>query len=380
MISFGDPTSGRLRWLLLLLWVVLAVATVLAAPDLPPRLVAGAGMAVAIIAFQFVRSVSVTVRRTAVLAATVAGLAACFAAHDGIAEIAVVIAATRAPDAFDGTVLRWFVALDTIAFAGTVAFISRSVPGLLAGVAIPVLVQRAIEHRDLIRERDRAQALLLAEVQAGREAETQAAALRERGRIAREMHDVLAHSLAGLSVQLQGVRAIALREGVDRAVLDPLDRAAELARAGLGEARAAVGALRDPIGLGLDDLAALVERHPGEATLQVVGTPLPVTAETGHAVYRAVQEALTNAARYAPGSPVQITLTWVAEALDVEVRDDGPAPDRRAIAEPSTGLGLAGMAERIRQAGGTLQAGPGPGGGWQIHLRVPASVPEGARG
>jgi signal transduction histidine kinase len=379
VISLGTPTTGRLRWVLLVVWVALAVATVLSAPDLPPRLIAGAGMGVAIIAFQFAATRSVTVRRWAVLVATAGGLLACYAAHDGIAELVVIVAAARAPGAFDGAVLRWFVVLDTIAFAGTVAFISHSIAGLLAGVAIPLLVQRAIEHRDLVRERDRAQALLV-EVQAGREAETQAAALRERGRIAREMHDVLAHSLAGLSVQLQAVRAVAVRENVDAAVLGPLDKAAELARAGLGEARAVVGALRDPVGLGVDDIPALVERHPGAATLRVDGTPLPVAAETGHAAYRAVQESLTNAARYAPGSPVEVTLTWSTDALDVEVRDEGPAPDRQAVTGTGTGLGLAGLAERVRQAGGTAQAGPRPEGGWQVHLRLPATVSEATRG
>src|SRR5581483_4573125 len=190
------------------------------------------------------------------------------------------------------------------------------------------------------------------------------------------MHDVLAHSLAGLSVQLQAVRALATREGVGPAVLDPLDKAAELARAGLGEARAAVGALRAPVGLGLAELPALVRRHPGETTFDETGTPGEVTAEAGHAVYRAVQESLTNSARYAPGSPVAVALRWSADGLTVTVADHGPGPDREPVTGVGTGLGLAGMTERLEQAGGRLTAGPRPGGGWQVELTVPAKVSE----
>jgi signal transduction histidine kinase len=235
-----------------------------------------------------------------------------------------------------------------------------------------LLVQRELEHQELVRERDRAQALL-AEAQNAREAEAQTAALRERGRIAREMHDVLAHSLAGLSLQLQAVRAVATRERVSEAVLEPLDKAAALAREGVAEARAAVSALRDPTGLGLDALPALVERHPGTATLSVHGEPAQVSAEAGHAVYRAVQEALTNAVRYSPGSPVTIELEWQTDALAVVVADSGASPGRTAVTGQGSGLGLAGMGERIRQVGGTMQAGPREGGGWQVRLSVPAS-------
>jgi signal transduction histidine kinase len=135
-----------------------------------------------------------------------------------------------------------------------------------------------------------------------------------------------------------------------------------------------VSALRDPVGLGLDALPALVERHPGEASLTAVGEPGGVSAEAGHAIYRAVQESLTNAARYAPGSPVGVALSWSAEALEVKVTDSGPAPERSAVPGQGTGLGLAGMAERIEQGSGTLRAGPRGGGGWQIAITVPATT------
>ena len=225
-------------------------------------------------------------------------------APKGLGEIPAFVVAGKIPFAIDAAGRTLVRRRDHAVVVGVVVgFVSRSLVGALAGLGIPLLAQRAVERRELIASRDEAQALLV-EVQAGREAEAQAAALQERGRIARDLHDVLAHSLAGLSVQLQATRAVAAREGVAAAVLEPLDKAAALARDGLAEARAVVGALRDPVGLGLAELPALVERHPGEATLDARRRrPVEVDPDAGHAVYRAVQEALTNAARYAPGSP-----------------------------------------------------------------------------
>jgi len=352
-------------------WTAMLAYTIASADGTVNRICTGVLMGVSVLAVQLLDRVPMRTRQVQLIVASGTGLAACYFAHDGLAEVSVFLAAARAPEALDGLALRWFVILDTIAVGVTVGVISDSIPAGLAGVGVPLLAQRAVEHRELIRERDRAQALL-AEVQAGREAETQAAALRERGRIARDLHDVLAHSLAGLSVQLQAVRALATRSGAATELLPPLDKAASLARDGLAEARAAVSALRDPIGLGLAELPALIDRHPGAATLHTTGTPGAVDPEAGHAVYRAVQEALTNAARYAPGSPVAVSLEWRDRALDVSVTDDGPAPERGAVTGQGTGLGLAGMAERLAQVGGTVQAGPRPTGpGWQVTLTVP---------
>lgn len=352
-------------------WTAMLAYTIASTDGTLNRICTGVLMGVSALAVQLLDRVPMRTRQVQLILASATGLAACYFAHDGLAEVSVFLAAARAPEALDGLALRWFVILDTIAVGVTVGVISDSIPAGLAGVGVPLLAQRAVEHRELIRERDRAQALL-AEVQAGREAETQAAALRERGRIARDLHDVLAHSLAGLSVQLQAVRALATRSGAAAELLSPLDKAASLARDGLAEARSAVSALRDPVGLGLAELPALVDRHPGVAMLHTTGTPGAVDAEVGHAVYRAVQEALTNAARYAPGSPVTVALTWRDRALEVTVTDDGPAQDREAVAGQGTGFGLAGMAERLAQVDGTVHAGPRPGRpGWQVALTVP---------
>lgn len=363
-------------WWLLLAWSSITVYTALVAHQTSHKITAGILMAVASVLVQLTDSPRAWLRPTAVVVTMVAGLAAMLVAPNGIGEAAVIVAASRIPTAFRGRPQLVATVLGTITFAAAVGWITHSVAGLLSGIGIPLLVQRAVEHRELVAERDRAQALL-AEVQAGREAESQAAALRERGRIARDLHDVLAHSLAGLSVQLQAARAVANRLQVGAAVLEPLDKAAALARDGLSDAREAVASLRDPVGLGLDELPALVERHPGVARLSASGTAVPISPEAGHAVYRAVQESLTNAARYAPGAPVGVALDWTAGQLTVRVDDSGLPIGHSAVAGSGTGLGtgmgLAGMDERVTHAGGRLHAGPQPNGGWRVEITVPTA-------
>ncbi|WP_375486273.1 sensor histidine kinase [uncultured Jatrophihabitans sp.] len=359
-------------WWRVPLWAVVIAVSVYDTHDRTAKITVGAVMAVGAIALQFVSVDDVLVQRCAVLIATVAGLAACLAGPRGLAEILIFVAAARFPQVFDGRLLAGLVTVDAVATGVVLAVITNSVPGALVGLGVPVVVQRSVEHRDLVRERDRATALL-AEVERGRESEAQAAALQERGRIAREMHDVLAHSLAGLSVQLQAVRAVAAREQVGPAVLEPLDRAATLARDGVAEARAAVSTLRDPVGLGLDAVPDLVDRFPGDARFGREGVPGTVSAEAGHAVYRAVQESLTNAARYAPGGTVHVTLAWAPGRLTATVLDTGPAAGREAVPGVGTGLGLAGMAERLTAVDGTVRAGP-HGAGWQVEMDVPATV------
>lgn len=305
---------------------------------------------------------------TGVLIATLAGLLTILVAPSGLGEVPVYVVASRIPYAFPGRSARWVVVIDTVATSAVIGYVSHSIAGCLAGIGIPFLAQRALDRRALIEQRDRAQALL-AEVQAGREAETQAAALRERGRIAREMHDVLAHSLAGLSLQLQAARLVAQKEGAGPAVLEPLDRAAALARDGLAEARSAVGTLNDPTLRGVSEIPGLVHGHAG-ASLTVSGAERPLSPSAAHAIYRAIQESLTNAARYAPGSSVRVTLAWETTALNVVVEDDGPAAGHRPLTGQGSGMGLSGMQERLAAVGGSAQAGSF-GAGWRVQLAVP---------
>ena len=358
----------------LLAWVIVFGVTVAAGHKLSISVAGGVLMVLAVVGIQLSVMGSQRLQAIGALLATAAGLAIIPLIPAGLGVIPVLVAATRYPAAFSRRWMQVITVIATVGFAAGIAWISRSVAGALAGLVVPLFVQRAEEHRQLVAERDRAQALL-AELQATREAESQAAALRERGRIARDMHDLLAHSLAGLSLQLQAARTVAAREGAGPEVLAPIDTAAALARDGLAEARSAVSALRDPGGLGLDALPTLVDRFPGTATLLTVGEPGVLEPEKAHAVYRAVQESLTNAARYAPGAPVSVTVTWTPEHLSATVDDTGLPKGRAPVGtdrlDVGTGLGLAGMAERLRAVGGCVQAGPTPDGGWRVAIEVP---------
>jgi signal transduction histidine kinase len=235
--------------------------------------------------------------------------------------------------------------------------------------------------------------LLMAQLQDAREAEAAAAALAERGRIAGELHDVLAHALSGLAIQLQGARKLAERESASAGLRGALERSAELAREGLADARQAVGALRGDRLPSVDQVGTLVEdfqRDTGaEATLRIDGTPRALPADVSLALFRGAQEALTNIARYAPGTTVAVTVRYGsghtvlvvedrrcpsvaagaaagASGADAEVAD----ADRPLLAEAGGGHGLTAMRERAARAGGTARAGP-TADGWLVELEVP---------
>jgi signal transduction histidine kinase len=227
--------------------------------------------------------------------------------------------------------------------------------------------------------------LLMAQLQDAREAEAAAAALAERSRIAGELHDVLAHSLSGLAIQLQGARKLAGREQVSTGLRATIERSAELARAGLADARQAVSALRGDRLPTVDQLSALVEgfrRDTGtQATVRIDGTPRSLPAEASLALFRGAQEALTNIARYAPGAATSVTVSYQAGRTLVTVEDHarpcaarpGPAaePGSPLLADAGGGHGLTAMRERAQRAGGTARAGP-TAGGWRVELEVPA--------
>jgi signal transduction histidine kinase len=227
--------------------------------------------------------------------------------------------------------------------------------------------------------------LLLAQLQDAREAEAAAAALAERTRIAGELHDVLAHSLSGLAIQLQGARKLAGREAVSGGLRAAIERSAELAKAGLADARQAVGALRGDRLPTLDQLGALVadfRRDTGaEVTLRIDGPRRPLPAEASLALFRGAQEALTNICRYAPGASTSVTVSYQADRTLLTVADhagppgpgSGPAagPRPALLAAAGGGHGLAAMRERAQRAGGTARAGP-TADGWLVELEVPA--------
>nr|WP_281376397.1 histidine kinase [Actinomycetospora corticicola] len=200
-----------------------------------------------------------------------------------------------------------------------------------------------------------------------REAELAGAAAQERARIARDLHDVLAHSLSGLSLHLQAIRAVlAKRLGPDDAVLTSVDTAADLARSGLAEAKQAVAALRENPAATTADLHRLVDSHG--AVLTVTGDLDAVGEHLRDAVHATTREALTNAARHAPGAAVTVTVD-VADELVLDVTNGAGDPSSGRSADGG-GNGLVGLRERAALVGGTLQAGPDDGG-WRVTLRAP---------
>ncbi|NJC71035.1 two-component sensor histidine kinase [Planosporangium thailandense] len=213
---------------------------------------------------------------------------------------------------------------------------------------------------------------LLEQEAATRAAREEAAVLAERGRLARELHDVLAHTLSGLAVQLEGARLLAERTGADPRLAEQVINAQRLARDGMVNAKRAVATLRGEALPGPEQLPALIEqtRLSGlPVMLAVTGRPRPLPSESGLAVYRAVQEALTNAAKHAGrGATVTVALTWTDTALTAQVTDAGG--DRVTAGLPSGGYGLAGLAERAALAGGRLDAGP-TAEGWRVTLTMP---------
>ena len=224
----------------------------------------------------------------------------------------------------------------------------------------------------------------------------------ERARIARELHDVVAHHISMIAVQAETARLAT--PGMPPAGAARLLEIGNTARAGLTEMRRLLGVLREdaraasPGQLGAGQLGA--DRHPqpglaqlselideareasGTGTRFIVSGP-PVTLDSGVelAAYRIVQEALTNARRHAPGAAVDVELRFTDDALRLRIRDNGPGPpdglNGSAVlvaADSAGGHGLPGMRERATAAGGELRTGAAPGGGFLIEATLPGKA------
>ena len=277
------------------------------------------------------------------------------------------------------------VAVATLAFPAAAAVAATQAAGLAivlavghagastiliwtAGQLLVLLVALVRRQRNERAEHD---LLLAAETRLARQEQAKAAALAERARVAREIHDVLAHSLSALSVQLETAAALLERERpADAAVI--VDRAGRLARDGLTETRRAVSALRGDE-LPLPELVSeLAEGYrtdlSAEAAVTVRGEPRAVTPETGLALYRSAQEALTNVRKHAPGSAVGIVLDYAAGEVRLTVANHGShGPPVTGL---SSGYGLTGLRERAELAGGSMTAAP-DSDGWRLDVRMP---------
>jgi signal transduction histidine kinase len=263
------------------------------------------------------------------------------------------------------------------------ALVGNDVTGVVLGFpfAYAGFWSVAMTRREYLVRAEQAERTL-AETRRAREAETQAAALAERARIARDIHDVLAHSLAAVSVNLQAAGGLLASETLPgdnpelTKAIECIDRAGTLTREGMAQARRAILALREDAAPLPDQLAKLAAQYQadGDATIQltVAGEPRPLPEQATQVAYRAAQEGLTNARKHAPGQPVSLALAFAPRQVTVTVENPlPPAGQRGPLAETGAGAGLTGLKERAALAGGTLEAGPADGT-WRTELRMPA--------
>ncbi|GLW63280.1 two-component sensor histidine kinase [Actinomadura rubrobrunea] len=232
--------------------------------------------------------------------------------------------------------------------------------------------------------RARRDRIAMLEERARRLAEEQdAAAARERERIAREMHDILAHSMSMVAVQAEA-GPVAVRSDPARAE-EMFDAISDTAREALAQLRRTLGVLRadEPSRRpqpGLEALPALIAgvRRAGlDVSLEEDGTARRVPADLSVTAYRVVQESLTNTVKHAGARSARVRLRWGGGALRLEVRDDGRGPNgaagpRGEDAAGTGGHGLIGMRERVAAVGGELSYGPGPDGrGFRVAAVLP---------
>ena len=209
---------------------------------------------------------------------------------------------------------------------------------------------------------------LLTQERMARAAEAESAALAERARIAREIHDVLAHSLSAQLVHLEAARLL-IERGADReTILERVVAARGMARDGLVETRQALSALRGEMSP-LEDFLTEIVGTTGRAEVTVTGDRRQLPAEASQAVRRVAQEALTNVRKHAPGAKVLLTLDYGEHEVTLDVRDSGGSPGE--LTGAGGGYGLLGMRERAELLGGSLLAGPDEEG-FVVTLKVPA--------
>jgi len=208
-----------------------------------------------------------------------------------------------------------------------------------------------------------------------RDQEGRLAAAAERARIAREMHDIVAHNLSVMIALADGAGFMATSDPARSA--GAMEQVSKTGRHALGEMRRLLGVLRDDEDAaalapqpGLADLDALLEqvRAAGlPVELETSGLPVALGAGAELTVYRLVQEALTNTLKHAgPDARATVRLRYERDGIDVEVTDDGHGHARVAAG----GQGLPGMRDRAAVYGGAVEAGPATGGGWRVHTRL----------
>lgn len=216
-----------------------------------------------------------------------------------------------------------------------------------------------------------------------RDRQARLAVIAERSRIAREMHDIIAHNVAVMVALAEGAAYSATRSPENSAAA--MTKVSETGRQALGEMRRLLSVLRDTEGnddsctptpqpsiADLPDLVAQVRLAGQQVTLHTEGDPISLTPGAELAAYRIVQEALTNAMKHAgPAAAVDVRLTYSSTGLEIDVADDGAGQRANPPAPHTSGQGLPGMVHRAASYGGSADVGPGDDAGWHVHARLP---------
>jgi signal transduction histidine kinase len=284
------------------------------------------------------------------------------------------------------SIIGWSVTIGLTLFT-VIGFIVYESVGLASVVfmavvlAVPLYLGKEVHDRrvefELLRER-------AAQAEREREAEARRAVQQERARIARELHDVVAHQMAVMTLQAEGARRLA--DDADPRVASALDTIRSAGHESLDEMRRMVGLLRsDDAGPvepdlgpqpGLDDLGRLVaamEEAGLEVTVLTEGEPRRLPSGIDLNAYRIIQESLTNALKHGgPDVHARVLIRYGSDSVDVDVSDDGRGA--AAAAGNGGGHGLVGMRERVALVSGSFAAGPAPGGGFRVHAVLPVEA------
>ncbi|MFL5864856.1 MAG: sensor histidine kinase [Solirubrobacteraceae bacterium] len=365
-------------------WAVILIVVLGSANSKPVPALQGKALAVLLVLCVFVATLLIATREgfpehsLALQGAVLAVMGAAGVAIAGLqprgatgvaAGVAVFMAVTRLPFAA-GVAVGGAL---TVALGVATALAGSSSSAVAAGALVTVLLGLVAQFLKQSRESQTQTEILLAQLADARDEQVRTAAIAERGLIASELHDVLAHSLSGAAIQLQGARKVAEREGATPPLTEAIDRASELVKAGLANAHQAVGALRGDALPTVAQLPSLIGSYRDDmnldVTLRIEGEARTVPTDRSLALYRGAQEALTNVARYAPSACTEVTVCYEQDRTRLSV-DNGPS-DTVPHQGLGGGSGLEGLRERIKQTGGTMSAGP-TADGWRVEIEVPA--------
>ena len=270
----------------------------------------------------------------------------------------------------------WVIAAALAAMLISVPAAGHSLGILSLGVGVALAGAAMGLSRRQSQERAAQAVLLSVERERGDIEQARAELLADRNHLARELHDVLAHTLAALSLQLEAldVTVQAGPQAADPDIVQQVDRTKRLVREGLADARNAVRALRDDLEPLPDQLAKLAADR--KSSFAVVGEARSLGPQLTLAFYRAAQEGLTNAMKHAVGSATDIELTFAPEHVTLTVTNgpsdvDAIAKDLLPLASSGSGYGLTGIEERLKALGGCVEAGP-TDTGWCLKAEVPS--------